>query len=119
MIQVIVFTCVTGGLCGIVNKYTARSPRSRCFNLRVASSHPSSGILTGCLCMRWFVRNLSCGKPVPVVDVVFPGRLESMASHCVVWLGIGRIRLVLCGPCKLASCVTDNISDLLPLNTSP
>ena len=54
--------------------------------------------------------------------MVFPGCLESMASHWVVWLGIVRVWLgivrvwlVLCGPCKLASCVTVNSSDLLSL----
>jgi hypothetical protein len=138
----IVFTCITGGLCDIVNECTARGPGGRRFNLRAASSHPSSrtlfqgsGILTGCLCWRWPVRNLSCDKLVPVVDMVFPGCLESMASHWAVWLGIVvylgivrmwlsivrvwlgivRVRLVLCGPCKLASCVTVNSSDLLSL----
>jgi hypothetical protein len=113
----------------MVNECTARGPGGRRFNLRAASSHPSSGtlfegsgILTGCLCWRWFVRNLSCDKLVPVVDMVFPGCLESMASHWVVWLsivrvwlGIVRVRLVLCGPCKLVSCVTVNSSDLLSL----
>jgi hypothetical protein len=121
-ITFIVFTCVTGGLYDIVNECTARGPGGRRFNLRAASSHPSSGtlfegsgILTGCLCWRWFVRNLSCDKLVPVVDMVFPGCLESMASHWVVWLGIVRVRLVFYGPCKLVSCVTVNSSDLLSL----
>ena len=99
----IVFTCVTGGLCYIVNECTARGPGGRRFNLRAASSHPSSGslfedsgILTGCLCWRWFVRNLSCDKLVPVVDMVFPGSLKSMAPYWVVWLGIVRAWLA-CG----------------------